>query len=88
LDAQVLIVGGGPTGFSLACHLLRLGVRVRIIDKKSSFSTTSKAIGLQYRASEIPFCAPHPAWARQRKDGFLHGGFAIAESASSCTKVD
>lgn len=56
MDTQVLIVGAGPTGLSLACHLLRLGVRVRIIDKKSGFSTTSKAIGLQYRVSEILAC--------------------------------
>jgi 2-polyprenyl-6-methoxyphenol hydroxylase-like FAD-dependent oxidoreductase len=31
-------------------------VRVRIIDKKAGFSTTSKAIGLQYRVSEILAC--------------------------------
>ena len=53
---RVLIVGAGPTGLTLACHLLRLGVAVRIIDKKAGFSTTSKAIGLQYRVSEILAC--------------------------------
>jgi 2-polyprenyl-6-methoxyphenol hydroxylase-like FAD-dependent oxidoreductase len=32
-DAEVLIVGAGPTGLVLALWLTRLGVRVRIIDK-------------------------------------------------------
>src|SRR5688572_9270444 len=50
---DVLIVGAGPTGLALACHCLRLGLRVRLIDKKSGPSTTSKAIGLQYRVSEV-----------------------------------
>jgi len=78
LDTQVLIVGAGPTGLSVACHLLRLGVRVRIIDKKSGFSTTSKAIGLQYR---VPRFSPAWVWsidfspkvARQRRSTFTPG---------------
>lgn len=56
MKAQVLIVGAGPTGLALACHLFRLGVRVHIIEKRPGFSTTSKAIGLQYRVSEILAC--------------------------------
>ena len=50
---DVLIVGAGPTGLTLACQLRRLGVDVRIIDKNQEPSTTSKAIGLQYRVSEV-----------------------------------
>jgi len=53
---QVLIVGAGPTGLALACHCLRLGLRIRIIDAKPGPSTTSKAIGLQYRVSELLAC--------------------------------
>ena len=53
---EVLVIGAGPTGLALACHLLRLGVRVRIVEKKTGPSTTSKAIGLQYRVSEILAC--------------------------------
>jgi 2-polyprenyl-6-methoxyphenol hydroxylase-like FAD-dependent oxidoreductase len=53
---QVLVVGAGPTGLALASHLLRLGVAVRVIDQKPGPSTTSKAIGLQYRVSEILAC--------------------------------
>jgi len=50
---DVLIVGAGPTGLALACHLRRLGLTVRVLDKKAGPSTTSKALGLQYRVSEI-----------------------------------
>ena len=49
-------MGAGPTGLALANNLLRAGARVRIIDKKPAYSTTSKAIGLQYRVSEILAC--------------------------------
>lgn len=56
VKTTVLIVGAGPTGLALACHLRAIGMRVRIIDRKSGFSTTSKAIGLQYRVSEILAC--------------------------------
>lgn len=50
---EVLIVGAGPTGLVLAGQLARLGVTFRLIDKNPHRSTTSKAIGLQYRVSEV-----------------------------------
>ncbi len=53
---QVLIVGAGPIGLALACQCLRLGLRVRIIDKQPGPSTTSKAMALQFRASEVLAC--------------------------------
>jgi 2-polyprenyl-6-methoxyphenol hydroxylase-like FAD-dependent oxidoreductase len=49
----VLIVGAGPVGLALALALSRAGVAVRIVDKAAHRSTTSKAIGLQYRVSEL-----------------------------------
>jgi 4,5-epoxidase len=52
-NCEVLIAGAGPTGLALGCHLLRLGVPLRIVDKQPGPSTTSKAIGLQYRVSEM-----------------------------------
>ncbi|HLJ45060.1 MAG TPA: FAD-dependent monooxygenase [Bryobacteraceae bacterium] len=50
---NVLIVGAGPTGLTLACRCRQLGLDVRIIDRKPGPARTSNAIGLQYRVSEI-----------------------------------
>ena len=50
---DVLVVGAGPIGLALSCHLRRLGLSVRLIEKRSGPSVHSKAIGLQFRVSEI-----------------------------------
>jgi 2-polyprenyl-6-methoxyphenol hydroxylase-like FAD-dependent oxidoreductase len=44
--AEVLIVGAGPTGLSLAITLRRWGIPVRIIDRAAEPSTVSKALAL------------------------------------------
>ena len=50
---EVLIVGAGPTGLVLALWLRRLGVTVRIVDKTSEPSTTSRAVAVQARTLEF-----------------------------------
>ena len=52
-DADVLIVGAGPTGLVLALWLARLGVRVRIVDKTAEPGTTSRALAVQARTLEL-----------------------------------
>jgi 2-polyprenyl-6-methoxyphenol hydroxylase-like FAD-dependent oxidoreductase len=52
MDTEVLVVGAGPTGLTLAAGLLRRGIRVRIIDKADRASPHSKAITLWPRALE------------------------------------
>jgi 2-polyprenyl-6-methoxyphenol hydroxylase-like FAD-dependent oxidoreductase len=51
-DAQVLVVGAGPTGLALALWLAKLGVRVRIVDKTAEPGTTSRALVVQARILE------------------------------------
>lgn len=49
----VLIVGAGPTGLTAAMELSRQGVPVRLIDKASAFSNTSRALAVQARTLEL-----------------------------------
>jgi 2-polyprenyl-6-methoxyphenol hydroxylase-like FAD-dependent oxidoreductase len=52
-DVDVLIIGAGPTGLVLALWLMRLGVRVRIVDKTAEPGTTSRAVVVQARTLEL-----------------------------------
>src|SRR5215207_1383650 len=50
---DVIIIGAGPTGLSLACQLLRYGIDFVVVEKNESFTRFSKAIGVQARTLEI-----------------------------------
>ena len=52
-QADVLIIGAGPTGLVLALWLTKLGVRVRIVDKTAEPGTTSRALAVQARTLEL-----------------------------------
>lgn len=51
-DCDVLVVGGGPTGLTLAIQLLSRGVRTRLIDQDPGLPKLSRAIGIQPRTIE------------------------------------
>ncbi|HEV8482537.1 MAG TPA: FAD-dependent monooxygenase [Blastocatellia bacterium] len=53
LKTEVVIIGAGPTGLSLACQFVRLGVDFVIIEKNEAVTLYSKAIGVQARTLEI-----------------------------------
>lgn len=50
---DVLVVGAGPTGLTLACDLARRGVRHRILERGAAVSAASRAKTLQPRALEV-----------------------------------
>jgi 2-polyprenyl-6-methoxyphenol hydroxylase-like FAD-dependent oxidoreductase len=50
---DVLVVGAGPTGLTLACDLLRRGLRVRIMDAAERGFAGSRAKGLQPKTLEV-----------------------------------
>jgi 2-polyprenyl-6-methoxyphenol hydroxylase-like FAD-dependent oxidoreductase len=53
MDTQVLIVGAGPTGLTLAIELARRGIDSRIVDKAERFAVGSRGDGLQPRTLEV-----------------------------------
>lgn len=50
---DVLVVGAGPTGLTLAAELLRRGLTVRVIDQAEAPSPHSRAVGVHARTLEI-----------------------------------
>ena len=51
--ADVLIIGAGPVGLTLAAELARFGVAVRIVDRNPHPSETSKALVVWSRTLEL-----------------------------------
>jgi 2-polyprenyl-6-methoxyphenol hydroxylase-like FAD-dependent oxidoreductase len=50
---DVLVVGAGPVGLTMACELARNGVNCRIIDKAAAPATTSRALAIFPRTLEM-----------------------------------
>jgi 2-polyprenyl-6-methoxyphenol hydroxylase-like FAD-dependent oxidoreductase len=53
MKPQVLIVGAGPVGMTMAAELARYGVSVRIVDKAAQRTDKSKALVLWSRTLEL-----------------------------------
>jgi cation diffusion facilitator CzcD-associated flavoprotein CzcO len=43
-DCQVLVVGAGPTGLTLAAQLLARGIHARVIDKGEGLAPQNRAV--------------------------------------------
>ncbi len=67
---DVLVIGAGPVGLTLACELKRHGARVRIVDKKLEPNQHPNAAIVHVRTLEI-------LEAMGAVGGFLKEGFAI-----------
>jgi 2-polyprenyl-6-methoxyphenol hydroxylase-like FAD-dependent oxidoreductase len=70
MQPQVLIVGAGPVGLTLAMELTRYGVSVRIVDKAPARTDKSKALVLWSRTLELLERGPGSA-------RFIDAGFKV-----------
>jgi 3-(3-hydroxy-phenyl)propionate hydroxylase len=50
---EIVVVGAGPTGLTLACQLLRRGVGCRLVDSAPEATQRSRAIGVSARSLEV-----------------------------------
>jgi 2-polyprenyl-6-methoxyphenol hydroxylase-like FAD-dependent oxidoreductase len=53
MNVDVLVVGAGPTGLTVALELARRGVNVQVVDKADRFSVGSRGDGIQPRTLEV-----------------------------------
>jgi len=53
MQTDVVIVGAGPTGLSLACQFIRHGVDFVIVERNEGVTSYSKALGVHARTLEI-----------------------------------
>src|SRR4029078_6867504 len=53
INTDIIIIGAGPTGLSLACQLIRYGINFVVIEKNATVTPFSKAIGVQARTLEV-----------------------------------
>jgi 2-polyprenyl-6-methoxyphenol hydroxylase-like FAD-dependent oxidoreductase len=53
MKTDVLIIGAGPTGLSLACQFIRHGIDFVIVEKNEGLTPYSKALGVHARTLEI-----------------------------------
>ena len=52
-DCQVLVVGAGPTGLTLAAQLLARGIHARVIDKGEGPAPQNRAVAIHARTLEL-----------------------------------
>jgi len=52
-EAQILVVGAGPVGLTMAAELARRGIPCRIIDTKEGITDKSKALVVHSRMMEL-----------------------------------
>jgi len=85
-DTDVLVVGAGPTGLTLAASLLLQGARVTLVDRQAEAANTSRAAGVNARTLEV--LESVDVTRRLVKEGVEAPRFAIRDGATALLSVD
>jgi 2-polyprenyl-6-methoxyphenol hydroxylase-like FAD-dependent oxidoreductase len=86
VDADVLVVGAGPTGLTLACVLAARGVRTTVVDRQHAGTNTSRAAVVNARSLEA--LAPLDVADRLIDEGIRAPHFTIRDGARVLIRVD
>src|ERR1700761_3766324 len=85
-DADVLVVGAGPTGLTVAASLIAHAARVVLVDKLPEGQNTSRAAAVNARTLEV-LQDPHVA-GRRVKAGLIAPRFTMREGQRILIPVD
>jgi 2-polyprenyl-6-methoxyphenol hydroxylase-like FAD-dependent oxidoreductase len=85
-DADVLVVGAGPTGLTLAASLLRRDADVIVVDRLTAGANTSRAAAVNARTLEV--LEDVDVSRRMVKSGLIAPRFTMRQGARTLISID
>src|SRR5215212_2700539 len=85
-DADVLIVGAGPTGLTLAASLVARGIATTVVDRQTAGANTSRAAVVNARTLEV--LEDLDVARRLVKEGIQAPRFSIRDRARTLIPID
>jgi 2-polyprenyl-6-methoxyphenol hydroxylase-like FAD-dependent oxidoreductase len=85
-DTDVLVVGAGPTGLTLAASLVARGVRTTVVDRQAAMAHTSRAGAVNARTLEV--LEDLDVSRRLVKEGVVAPRFTIRDRRRTLMRLD
>jgi 2-polyprenyl-6-methoxyphenol hydroxylase-like FAD-dependent oxidoreductase len=86
MDTEVLVIGAGPTGLTLAAALLRRGAQVTVVDCLAAGANTSRAAAVNARTLEV--LEDLDVAQRMAKSGLIAPRFTMRHGERTLIPID